>query len=126
MNKFLSNNNWWFYFILTYLISWPGWGVNDQPFVWLLIYCIPLSVILTWLYYRSGGSIIPVMLLHAGTNVVFRYFLRWRKLHFVTEPYQGRTRNLLLLLKRKENKIIYENIYKSIQDENNESKIIKP
>ena len=51
-----------------------GWGGNDQPFIWLIIYCIPLSMILTWLYYRSRRSIIPVMLLHAGTNVVFRYF----------------------------------------------------
>jgi len=31
-------------------------------------------MILTWLYYKSKKSIIPVMLLHAGTNVVFRYF----------------------------------------------------
>lgn len=51
-----------------------GWGGNDQPFVWLLIYCIPLSMILTWLFYKSKESIIPVMLLHAGTNVVFNYF----------------------------------------------------
>lgn len=51
-----------------------GWGGNNQPFIWLLIYCIPLSMILTWLYYKSKRSIIPVMLLHAGTNVVFRYF----------------------------------------------------
>ncbi len=51
-----------------------GWGGSNQPFLWLLIYCFPLSVILTWLYYRSHKSIIPVMLLHAGTNVVFRYF----------------------------------------------------
>jgi membrane protease YdiL (CAAX protease family) len=51
-----------------------GWGGNNQHFLWLLIYCIPLSVILTWLYYSSRKSIIPVMLLHAGTNVVFRYF----------------------------------------------------
>lgn len=50
------------------------WGGSDQPFIWLLIYCIPLSMILTWLYYKSKKSIIPVMLLHAGTNVVFRYF----------------------------------------------------
>ena len=27
-----------------------GWGGNDQPFIWLLIYCIPLSMILTWLF----------------------------------------------------------------------------
>lgn len=51
-----------------------GWGGSDQPFFWLLIYCIPLSMILTWLYYKSKRSIIPVMLLHAGTNVVFSYF----------------------------------------------------
>lgn len=51
-----------------------GWGGNDQPFIWLLIYCVPLSMILTWVYYKSKRSIIPVMLLHAGTNVVFRYF----------------------------------------------------
>jgi uncharacterized protein len=50
------------------------WGSSDQPFIWLLIYAIPLSVLLTWLYYKSRESIIPVMLLHAGTNVVFRFF----------------------------------------------------
>jgi len=31
-------------------------------------------MILTWLYNKSKQSVIPVMLLHAGTNVVFRYF----------------------------------------------------
>ena len=51
-----------------------GWGGNDQTFIWLLIYCIPLSMIFAWLYYKSKRSIIPVMLLHAGTNVVFMYF----------------------------------------------------
>lgn len=51
-----------------------GWGGNNQPFIWLVLYAIPLSMILTWLYYRSKTSIIPVMLLHAGTNVVFQYF----------------------------------------------------
>ena len=50
------------------------WGGDNQPLAWLIAYCIPLSVILTWLFYNSRKSIIPVMLLHAGTNVVFRYF----------------------------------------------------
>jgi len=76
MKEFLRKNNWWFYFILTFLISWPvwalwhlplyllgNWGGNDQPFIWLVIYCIPLSMILTWFYYKSRKSIIPVMLL---------------------------------------------------------------
>lgn len=50
------------------------WGGSNQPFIWLVSYCIPLSMILTWLYFKSKDSIIPVMLLHAGTNVVFRFF----------------------------------------------------
>jgi len=73
MKKFLSNNSWWFYFVLTYMISRPiwalwhspiylleGWGGNDQPFILLFVYCIPLSMILTWLYYKSRKNIIPV------------------------------------------------------------------
>jgi membrane protease YdiL (CAAX protease family) len=51
-----------------------NWGSGSQPMVWLIIYCIPLSMILTWFFYNSKKSIIPAMLLHAGTNVVFRYF----------------------------------------------------
>jgi membrane protease YdiL (CAAX protease family) len=51
-----------------------GWGSEQQSFVGLLIYCIPLSMILTWLYYKSRWSVIPVMLMHAGSNVVSRYF----------------------------------------------------
>lgn len=50
------------------------WGGDDQPLIWLIIYCIPLSIIFTWLYFRSRRSVIPVMLFHAGSNVVSRYF----------------------------------------------------
>ena len=63
---------WAFWHLPVYFIE--GWGSSNQPFEWLIIYAIPLSMILTWLYYRSKRSIIPVMLLHAGTNVVFQYF----------------------------------------------------
>jgi membrane protease YdiL (CAAX protease family) len=33
MKRFLTKNNWWFYFILTCLISWPVWilGNNILP-----------------------------------------------------------------------------------------------
>jgi len=51
-----------------------GWGGDQQSFIGLLIYCVPLSIILTWLYYKSKKSIVPVMLMHAGSNVVSRYF----------------------------------------------------
>jgi membrane protease YdiL (CAAX protease family) len=51
-----------------------GWGGDQQSFTGLLIYCIPLSMIMTWLYYKSKLSVIPVMLFHAGSNVVSQYF----------------------------------------------------
>jgi len=51
-----------------------NWSSDQQSFIWLMIYCVPLSMILTWLYYKSKRSIIPVMLMHAGGNVVSRYF----------------------------------------------------
>jgi membrane protease YdiL (CAAX protease family) len=31
---------------------------------------IPLTVVLNWFYLKSRGSVIPVMLLHASTNVI--------------------------------------------------------
>ena len=55
------------------LKSWSG---GDQPLYLFVLYAIPLSIILTWLYYKSKMSIIPVMLLHSGTNIVFEYFPR--------------------------------------------------
>ncbi len=56
---------------LYFLESWSG---NDQPVYLFVLYAVPLSLILTWLYYQSGGSIIPVILLHSSTNIVFEYF----------------------------------------------------
>lgn len=39
-------------------------------FGWYLFNLIPLTVILNWFYLKSRGSVIPVMLLHASTNVI--------------------------------------------------------
>ncbi len=58
---------------LYFLESWSG---GDQPIYLFILYAIPLSVILTWLYNKSKQSIIPVMLLHSATNIVFEYFPR--------------------------------------------------
>ena len=63
---------WALWHLLLYLQGY--WSSDQQSFIWLMIYCIPLSMIMTWLYYKSKRSIIPVMLMHAGGNVVFRYF----------------------------------------------------
>lgn len=52
----------------------PGWSGADQPLQWFLLYAIGLSLIMAWLYLKSSRSVLPVMLLHAGTNHVFNYF----------------------------------------------------
>ncbi len=53
-----------------------NWSGADQPLTLFIIYAIALSIIMTWLYYKSSGSVLPVVLLHGATNVVFRYVPR--------------------------------------------------
>jgi len=48
----------------------PLMSYYDTTFGWYLFNVLPLTVILNWLYLKSRGSVIPVMLLHAGTNVI--------------------------------------------------------
>ena len=45
----------------------------DTTFGWFLFNAIPLTVIFNWFYLKSRGSVIPVMLLHAGTNAIGNY-----------------------------------------------------
>ena len=45
--------------------SWEGASQG----ILLFIYVIPLSMIMTWVYCRSRGSAIPVMLMHTGGNL---------------------------------------------------------
>jgi membrane protease YdiL (CAAX protease family) len=46
----------------------------DTTLGWYLFNILPLTVICNWLYLRSRSSVIPVMLFHAGTNVVGDFF----------------------------------------------------
>jgi membrane protease YdiL (CAAX protease family) len=39
-------------------------------FWWYLFNLVPLTFVLNWLYLKSRKSVIPVMLLHASTNVI--------------------------------------------------------
>jgi len=48
----------------------PIMSYYDTTFGWYLFNLLPLTVILNWLYLKSRASVIPVMLLHAGTNVI--------------------------------------------------------
>jgi len=52
----------------------PLMNYYDTTFGWYLFNVIPLTVIFNWLYIKSRRSVIPVMLLHAGTNAIGNYF----------------------------------------------------
>lgn len=48
----------------------PLMGSYDTDIGWYMFNVIPLTVFLNWFYLRSRGSVIPVALLHASTNVM--------------------------------------------------------
>jgi membrane protease YdiL (CAAX protease family) len=48
----------------------PLMGHYNTELGWYLFNVIPLTVFLNWFYLRSRGSVIPVALLHASTNVM--------------------------------------------------------
>ena len=53
----------------------PMMNAYDTTFGWFLFNAIPMTVIFNWFYLKSRGSVIPVMLLHAGTNAIGNYIL---------------------------------------------------
>lgn len=52
-----------------FLTEWGGWPAVDwtQPVVFIAS-CVPLSLVMTWVFNRTGQSVPLVMLLHAGIN----------------------------------------------------------
>jgi membrane protease YdiL (CAAX protease family) len=46
----------------------PGSGSDGQSFPNYVLYVTALSVAMAWLYWRSGGSLLLVMLMHASVN----------------------------------------------------------
>jgi membrane protease YdiL (CAAX protease family) len=55
-------------------LSTGGKDVNYHWFFWFIFNTVGLSFIMTWLYFKSSKSVIPVMLFHQGTNHVWHYF----------------------------------------------------
>ncbi|MDH5448314.1 MAG: CPBP family intramembrane metalloprotease [Candidatus Bathyarchaeota archaeon] len=51
----------------------PVMNYYDTTFGWYLFNLIPLTFILNRLYLKSNQSVIPVMLLHSGTNVISNF-----------------------------------------------------
>jgi membrane protease YdiL (CAAX protease family) len=51
----------------------PLLGQYDTNLGWYLFNVIPLTIVLNWFYLKSHKSVIPVMLLHASTNVISNF-----------------------------------------------------
>ena len=51
-----------------------GWEGQSYSFAWFTLNTTVLSFIMTWLYLRSGGSVLPVMLFHQASNQIWDYF----------------------------------------------------
>ena len=52
----------------------PGTIQSDMSFALYVPNVVALSVILTWLTNGVGGSVVPAMVLHAGTNAIANYY----------------------------------------------------
>jgi membrane protease YdiL (CAAX protease family) len=58
-----------------FLTQWGGTDVTwDRPVLFVAA-CVPLSLVMTWVFNRTGQSVPVVMLLHAGINST--YTLLW-------------------------------------------------
>ena len=59
-----------------FLTEWGGWPhVSWTQPVLFIASCVPLSLVMTWVFNRTGQSLPLVMLLHAGINST--YTLLW-------------------------------------------------
>lgn len=56
------------------LIFIPGTIQATLPLGLYLLQLVVLSVILTWLTNRVGGSVLPAILMHAGANAILNYY----------------------------------------------------
>lgn len=47
---------------------WLGQGIHNVPFIFVLCFLFPWTIIFNWLYNRSGGSLIFAVSFHAISN----------------------------------------------------------
>lgn len=67
-----------------FLTTWGGPGKTWFDPVLFVACCIPLSLVMTWVFNRSGQSVPLIMLLHAGINST--YSLLWPEIYTNLNP----------------------------------------
>ena len=69
-----------------FLTEWGGWpDVSWVSPVEFVACCVPLSLVMTWVFNRTGQSLPIVMVLHAGINTT--YSLVWHDVFPNLNPY---------------------------------------
>lgn len=63
------------------------WNFSVGYIFWFLIMVLALAIVFTWVYNRSGGSLIPVVLLHTMVNTTNLYLLKPTLTLVGTVPY---------------------------------------
>ena len=51
------------------LFLWPGFGMQRYPFGWWALSAMGTSVVMAWLWNRTGGSIWAVTTYHVASNI---------------------------------------------------------
>lgn len=59
---------WAFWHLPLFLL--PGYPQNDIPIVGYLLFIVPQSILLTWIYNKSQGSVIACMVYHGMFNAI--------------------------------------------------------
>ena len=52
---------------------WLGQGIHNVPAIWAAFFVVPWTVLFTWAYNRSGGSILVSIFFHAMSGAALSY-----------------------------------------------------
>lgn len=52
---------------------WLGQGMHNVPAIWAVLFLLPWTVLFTWAYNRSGGSILVSVFFHATMGATLSY-----------------------------------------------------
>lgn len=52
---------------------WLGQGMHNVPAVWAAFFLLPWSILFTWVYNRSNGSILVAVFFHATSGATLSY-----------------------------------------------------